>query len=148
VGLLAAGSVALIRAEGAGDPPFGGGSYLATLRDSDGNFQSRIVLTLHADHTMSVVDATQGGPTYHFSSQSGSWKIDSPGHISARTIDFDYPPDADVARLDWGIALSPDQSHIAGTMTIWTYPLESNDVLRGQGTFLFTDSMTGELITP
>src|ERR1700758_59078 len=52
--------------------PRNGAAYLTTVRDSSGNFPTRKVLTLHADHTMSVVAADQGGPHF-FSSQLGSW---------------------------------------------------------------------------
>ena len=38
-----------------------GASYLTTVTDSYGNFVTRTVITLHADHTMSVVGADSGG---------------------------------------------------------------------------------------
>ena len=48
-----------------GNPRFGdGASYLTTVTDSNGNFRTRTVITLHADHTMSVVDADSGGPNF------------------------------------------------------------------------------------
>ena len=61
VGLLAgAGWVALSRAQEAGDRGFSSDSYLITNKVS-GTFFSRGVITLHADHTMSVIDSAQGG---------------------------------------------------------------------------------------
>ena len=57
--LAAAGLVALPHVLSGGDQWFGGGSYLITLRDLEGNFASRQVITLHADQTMSVVDSGQ-----------------------------------------------------------------------------------------
>jgi hypothetical protein len=62
-----------------------------------GAFASRGVFTFHADSTTSAIDSEQGGPTFFFSSQLGSWKPDGAGGLVARTIDFDFPPNADVA---------------------------------------------------
>jgi hypothetical protein len=61
-------------------------SYLTTIKDSAGNFASRGVITLHADHTMSVIDSRQGGPTFLFSSQLGSWKANKNGESAGKTI--------------------------------------------------------------
>ena len=148
VGLLAgAGWVALSRAQEAGDRGFSSGSYLITNKVS-GTFFSRGVITLHADHTMSVIDSAQGGPTYYFTSQLGSWKWDGKGRIVARTIDFDYPPDADLARLDFTLDLSPDASQVTGTAVLTTYPLEDANPFEGGGTVLGTFTIEGELIKP
>ena len=80
-----------------------GAVYLLTIKDSSGNFASRSVLALHADHTLSVVDSGQGGPSFFFTSQLGAWKPDGNGRVVAKTVDFDYPPSADVARLDYSL---------------------------------------------
>jgi hypothetical protein len=71
-----------------------GATYLVTITDAQGAFVSRGVITLHADHTMSVIDSGQGGPTFFFTNQLGSWKRDGHGHggLVARTLDFDFPP--------------------------------------------------------
>lgn len=149
VALLAAvGSVALSRAQDAGDPGFSGGSYVITNRDSEGNFFSRGVITLHADHTLSIIDSAQGGPTYFFSSQLGSWKPDGRGRIVAKTVDFDYPPNADVAGLDFTFELSRDGSHLTGTELITFYPLENGNPQGGGGTVFGTFTITGEWIRP
>jgi hypothetical protein len=109
-GLLAVlGSGALLHAQNAGDQGSSGASYVTTVKDSSGKFASRGVITLHTDHTMSVIDSGQGGPNF-FSSQLGSWRWNIGGGIVARTIDFDFPPNADVARLDYTISFAPDGS--------------------------------------
>lgn len=131
----------------AGDRGFSGGSYLITNSVS-GTFFSRGVITLHADHTMSVIDSAQGGPTYFFTSQLGSWKMDGNGRIVARTIDFDYPPSADVARLDFTLDLSPDGSQVNGSALLTLYPLQDENPLQGEGTVLGTFGVAGELIKP
>src|SRR4030081_1211604 len=97
--IVALGSIALLSPPNATADPEGprhGATYLTTVKDSSGNFTTRTVLTLHADHTMSVVAADQGGPTSFFTSQLGSWKPDGKGGVVAKTIEFYYPPNADV----------------------------------------------------
>jgi hypothetical protein len=146
--LAAAGLVALPHAQGAGDRAFGGGSYLTTVKDSAGDFASRGVIALHADRTMSVIDSGQEGPTYFFSSQLGSWKPDGNHGIVARTIDFDFPqsPGA-VVRGDYTISFAPDRGQVTGTITVTTFPLETNP-FDGDGTVLGTFTFVGELIKP
>jgi len=118
LGILAlAGSVALLHPQHLqADNAFSGGSYLTTVKDANGNFASRGVITLHADHTMSVIDSGQGGP-FLFSSQLGSWKFNEKG-VAGRTIDFDFPPNAGAARLDYTISFSQGGNQVTGTITL------------------------------
>jgi hypothetical protein len=91
--IAALGFVALLNPSNAAAQlagPLNGATYVTTVRDSSGNFTTRTVLTLHADHTMSVVAADQGGLTFFFTSQLGSWKPQ--GGVVGKTLDFDYPP--------------------------------------------------------
>jgi hypothetical protein len=67
--------------------PRNGAAYLITVKDSSGNFTTRTVVTLHADHTMSVVAADQGGPTFFFTSRLGLWKPDGKSGV-VRKIRF------------------------------------------------------------
>jgi hypothetical protein len=148
--IVALGSVALLSpskaaAQSAVSP--NGASFLTTVKDSNGNFTTRTVLTLHADHTMSVVAADQGGPTYFFSSQLGSWKSDGLGGVVGKTLDFDYPPNADVARIDYTIRFDPALGQATGTETLTTFPLQGNP-FAGGGTLLGTYTFTGELVKP
>jgi hypothetical protein len=148
--VAALGYVAFLRPPNASaDPewPHNGATYVTTVKDSSGNFTTRTVLTLHADHTMSVVAADQGGPTYFFTSQLGSWKPDGKGGVVAKTIDFDYPPNADVARIDYTISFDPAHDRATGTETLTSFPLQGNP-LDGGGTLLGTFTFTGELVKP
>jgi hypothetical protein len=114
------------------NPGFGqGASYLTTVTDSNGNFRTRTVITLHADHTMSVVDADSGGPTFFFTGEFGSWRPDGKGGAVGRTIDFEFfvghavYPNGDVARIDYTISFQNDVG-IVGTHTITIFPLQEN----------------------
>jgi hypothetical protein len=142
------GSAALSHAQEGENRGFAGGSYLVTTNDSQGNFASRTVITLHGDQTMSVVDSNQGGPSYFFSGQLGSWKTEGRGAIVAKTIDFNYPPGPGVARLDYTLNLTQDNRQVAGTVTLRAFPLEGGDPVNGEGTVLGTFNFQGELINP
>jgi hypothetical protein len=148
--IAALGSVALLNPSNAAAQlagPANGATYVTTVKDSSGNFTTRTVLTLHADHTMSVVAADQGGPTFFFTSQLGSWKPDGHGGVVGKTLDFDYPPNADVARIDYTVSFDPAHDSATGTETLTTFPLQGNP-LDGGGTVLGTYTFTGELVKP
>jgi len=148
--LAAVASVALPTGSAIADGGFRGASYVTTVRDSNGNFASRGVITLHADQTMSVIDSGQGGPTFFFSSQLGSWEPSGTGRAVGRTIDFDYPNSeggAEVARLNYTISFAHAGHQIAGTIILTAFPLQGNP-LDGGGTVAGTFTFTGDLITP
>jgi hypothetical protein len=148
--IAALGSVVLLshpNATAGSEGLHNGATYITTVSDSSGNFTTRTVLTLHADHTMSVVAADQGGPTSFFTSQLGSWKPDGKGGVVAKTLDFDYPPNADVARIDYTISFDPDHDRATGTETLTTFPLQGNP-FDGGGTGLGTFTFSGELVKP
>ena len=149
--LSCAGPIALFPQKAAANPQalfFHGASYLTTITNAaTGQFASRGVFTFHADSTMSAIDSGQGGPTFFFSSQLGSWEPDGQGGLEARTIDFDFPPNADVARLDYTVKFAQDGRQITGTITLRTVPLQANP-LDGGGTVLGRFTFTGTLVTP
>jgi hypothetical protein len=134
------------------DPGFGhGASYLTTVTDSNGKFRTRTVITLHADHTMSVVDADSGGPNFFFTSELGSWRSDGRGGAVGRTIDFDFYvghpvfPNGDVGRVDYTISFQ--NNGIVGTHTVTIFSLQENP-FDGGGINVGTFNFTGQLITP
>ena len=154
LGLVCVGSMALHPQKAAADPQgfsqgffLHGASYLTTVTIAKtGVFESREVLTFHADSTMSAISSAQGGPAFLFSSQLGSWKPDGEGGLVARTIDFDFP-NVDVARLDYTVKFAADGTQVKGTVTLTTFPLMGNP-LDGGGTVAGHFTFVGNLVKP
>jgi hypothetical protein len=121
-------------------------TYLITNVDSTGAFASRSTVTFNADRSLTVVDSGQGGPTYYFSSQQGTWGVSKTGDVIGRTVDFDFAPDNDVARLDYTFKLGTDGT-ISGTTSIFYFPQTANPLGSG-GTFGGTFTFTGYQIKP
>lgn len=126
---------------------FRGATYLITISNATGAFVSRVVITLHSDHTLSVIDSDQGGPTFFFTSQLGAWRHDNKGSVVGRTLDFDFPPSADVARLDYTFTFSSDGSQVTGTVTLTSFPLQG-DPLNGGGTAEGQFTFSGKRVNP
>lgn len=146
VGLAALLHLTHVSADEEGSNGANGASYVTTVNDLQGNLASRGVITLHGDHTMSVIDSGQGGPAFFFSSQLGSWNSDGKGGAVGKTIDFDFPPNADVARLDYTLKFGSGGT-ITGTITLTIFPLQGNP-LDGGGTVVGTFTFVGQLIQP
>ena len=146
--IVALGLVALLHPERAtaDEDSLRGGSFLTSVMDSNGAFASRGVITLHADRTMSVIDSGQGGPTFFFTSQLGSWKPDGKRGAVGKTIDFDFPPNQASARLDYTFKFGHNGS-ATGTIVLTTFPLTGNP-LDGGGTVVGTFTFVGQLIQP
>jgi hypothetical protein len=147
--LACLGTVALHAPQATADAlsVFRGATYLITITDAQGAFASRTVMTLHADRTLSAIDSGQGGPTFFFTSQLGAWKADGKGGVVGRTLDFDFPPAPDVARLDYTFTFSDDGAQVKGTITLRSFPLQGNP-LDGDGTVLGEFTFTGTRVTP
>jgi len=147
--LAVVSSVLLPTRAAAQDDHFIGASYLITIRDAQtGAFASRGVITLHADHTMSGIDSAQGGPAFFFSSQLGSWKLDAARNgLVARTIDFNFPQGAGMARLDYTIRFGDQGTRVSGTITLRIFTLEE-DPLDAGGTVVGVFTFTGVVILP
>jgi hypothetical protein len=115
-------------------------TYIITNMDATtGAFASRGAITFNADNSLFVIDSGQGGPTDFFSSQQGTWGTGKTGFVG-RTIDFDFKPNNDVARLDYTFNFGHDGS-ISGTIALYIFPLKGNPNGRGgtlEGTFNFT----------
>src|SRR5262245_52793584 len=125
--LLCLGPFALHAQNNQDSGSFRGASYLITVTDAQGAFASRAVVTLHGDGTLSAIDSGQGGPVFFFSSQLGAWKADRKGGAFGRTLDFDFPPQQSVARVDYTFTFSANGAHVVGTITLRTF--RSNPIL-------------------
>jgi len=106
-----------------------------------------VVITLHGDRTLSAIDSDQGGPTFFFTSELGAWGEDGKGGVVGRTLDFDFPPHADVARLDYTFTFNSDGTQVAGTIKLTGFPLQG-DPLDGGGTAAGTFAFTCTLVNP
>ncbi len=148
VSLLAAVAMALPHPQEHGNLGFSSGAYLTIIKDAEGNFASRSVITLNADHTLSAVDSNQGGPTSFFGSQAGTWKPDGDHRIVGRVINLMYLPTPGIARSDYAITIAPDGREATGSISVYTFPLEGGNPLEDPGTLLGNFTFVGEAITP
>src|SRR5215471_18644224 len=116
-------------------------SYLTTITVANtGAFSSRSVITLHADHSLTVIDSGQGGPGVQFSSQQGVWAHRPGATVVARTLDFSFPS-AGIARVDYHFT-TVNKDQVSGTITLTVFGL-TDDPLDGGGTVVGTFNFTG-----
>jgi hypothetical protein len=121
----------------------GAGSYLATITVAGtGEFASRSVITIHNDRTGTVIDSGQEGGSPAFSSQQGVWTPDG-NSTDLTTLDFSFPPGANIARVDYHINPGPGLGNINGTITLTVFPL-NGDPLNGGGTVVGQFNFTGQ----
>ena len=124
------------------------GSYLTTVTDANtGAFASRSVITLHADHTLTVIDSGQEGGVFPpFSSQQGAWATRPSGRVVARTINWRFPfATVGTARQDYNF--NPVKTNqVSGTITLTFFPPNGNP-LDGGGTVAGTFDFTGTKMT-
>src|SRR5215471_18475659 len=117
------------------------GTYLTTITVANtGAFSSRSVITLHADHSLTVIDSGQGGPGVQFSSQQGVWAHRPGATVVARTLDFSFPS-AGIARVDFHFT-TVNKDQVSGTITLTVFGL-TDDPLDGGGTVVGTFNFTG-----
>ena len=125
------------------------GAYLATIKDSQGDFASRAVLMIHKDRNLSVADSAQ--IEGRFGHQQGSYRCITSRRAKAITLNFGFTlsDEENIARSDWVINISQDRNdrNIFGEVTVNLHePLETCDPLSGRdlcsvtslGTFTFT----------
>jgi len=143
--LGATGALAALATPAAAQNGLPGATYLLTLTDATtGAFASRSALTLHADHSIQVIDSGQGGPAASFSSQLGAWDTSPGAGVVARTLDFSFPS-AGIARVDYSFTAINNQQ-VSGTATLTVFPLNA-DPQGGGGTVVGTFQFTGQRVT-
>ena len=121
-------------------------TYLTTITHAaTGAFASRSVITLHADHSLAVIDSGQGGPGVQFSSQQGAWANTPRGGAVARTLDFSFPS-AGLARVDYHFT-TLDSNQVNGTITLTVFSL-NDDPQGGGGLVVGNFNFTGTRVKP
>ncbi len=124
------------------------GTYLTTIKNSQGGFNSRSVLTIHQDGTISAADSGQF--EFKFGQQMGAYRCLGISKAKGITLDFgetESIEDIDIAKSDWIFKKMKDGS-LSGEITVNLYtPLETCDPLGDPenscikdpaGTFTFT----------
>jgi hypothetical protein len=119
------------------------GTFLVTITDATtGAFASRSVITLHSDHSVSVIDSGQEGGPVPFSSQLGSWTHAPGGVVKARTLDFSFPfATGGIARVDYHFNAGVPGDQVQGSITLTFFPPNGNPLGGGGapgGTFNFS----------
>ncbi len=111
------------------------GTYLTTIEDSAGEFAARSLMTFHRDGAVAVVDAAQSsGVSGAFSAQQGSYRCTGRTGAVATTVDFGFPPDADIARFDTVVTITRERT-IKGTSTLSLFtPLATCNPFEPEGT--------------
>lgn len=125
--LAVAGSLAAPAARAAGDTACRGamtGTYLATVVKGANSFVARVLVTLHRDGTLSVIDSHQhrGVQGSSFSAQQGAYRCLDARTARARTLNFGFPEHASIARGDWTIVKERPNGFIVGDITVSIYP--------------------------
>ena len=132
----------------AANPP--AGTFLINITDATtGAFVSKSVITLHADHSVAVIDSGQEGPAVPvpFSSQLGAWENTPGGGLQARTIDFSFPFATEgSARVDYKFNAGDGNDQVSGSIVLTFFPPNGNP-LDGGGTVGGTFNFTGQRVT-
>ena len=146
VSILALGAWAMLHGQNQNQGNgFSSGTFLVTITDSNGNFASNSVITLHSDHSVAVVDSGQEGGPVPFSSQQGVW-ASTPTGLAARTIDWSFPFATEgSARVDYTFNGTPP-NQVAGSIVL-TFFAPNQNPLDGGGTPGGNFNFTGTRIT-
>jgi len=132
----------------AANPP--AGTFLITIDDATtGAFVSQSVITLHADHSVAVIDSGQEGPAVPipFSSQLGTWETTPGAGLHAKTLDFSFPFDTEgSARVDYTFNAGGSNDQVQGSIILTFFPPNGNP-LGGGGTVGGTFNFTGQRVT-
>jgi hypothetical protein len=120
----------------------GGSTYLTDIITTSGTPASRSVISFHHDGTMSVVDSSQGAGS--FGSQLGAWKHSTGNKFIARTINFNYSPEAGIIRADYDITLVGGTPK--GGITLTSFTLDGNPLVDRGGTLIGTFRFTSQRV--
>ncbi len=127
------------------------GTYLTTIKDANGGFASRGLITLTNDGNFIVGDSNQGGISgvfNPFTTSQGTWACTGRREIAARYINFSLSNQGGtgIARADYRASFDPTTKTVQGTITLQFFDLQGNP-LDGDGVDGGTFPFTGQLIT-
>lgn len=127
------------------------GTYLTTIKDSNGKFASRGLITLTKEGNFIAGDSNQGGLSgvfNPFTTLQGTWVCTGNKEITARAIDFSLSNQGGtgIARVDYHATFNPTTQTVQGTISLHLFDLKSNP-LSGNGQDGGTTFFTGQLIT-
>jgi hypothetical protein len=99
------------------------GAYLTTIKDSQGEFASRSLITMHDDGSVAISDSAEA--TENFGHQQGSYGCTGSDTAKALTLDFTFSNPQSIARTDWVINMTAEGT-IAGQAALSVYqPLDT-----------------------
>lgn len=119
------------------------GTYLTTAMD--GNVpprMSRSIITLHSDHTLSIIDRDEGGSEAEFidpfSDAQGAWRCTGRRSFTATTLNFTFPGPVGggqqfIVRADYDVKFDRKTKELIGMLEITFFNLfgDFSDPLEG-----------------
>ncbi len=137
--------------EQAGCSNFVTGTYLATIKDANGNFASRALITLTKEGNLIVDDSNQGGISGQFdafTTSQGIWVCNGRRAITARALNFSISSSGStgIARNDYSATFNPKTQTVEGTIDLSFFGLRDNP-LQGNGQNGGSFSFTGQFVT-
>ncbi|MUG91678.1 hypothetical protein F7734_03935 [Scytonema sp. UIC 10036] len=135
----------------AGCSNFVTGTYLTTIKNANGNFASRALITLTKEGNLIVGDSNQGGILGQFNgftTSQGTWVCNGTRGITARVFNFSISNSGGtgIARNDYSATFNPRTQTVEGTIKLSFFGLEDNP-LQGNGQNGGSFSFTGEFVT-
>lgn len=130
---------------------FVSGTYLTTIKDVNGNFASRGLITLTKDGNFIVDDSSQGGVAgvfNPFTTAQGTWTCTGKNEITARALDFSLSNQGGtgIGRIDYRATFDPKTKTVQGTIVLRLFELQANPLL-DDGQDGGTSSFTGQFVT-
>ena len=127
------------------------GTYLTTIKNADGTFASRGLITLTKDGNFIVGDSSQGGISgvfNPFTTGQGTWACTKKKEITARSLDFSLSNQGGtgIARTDYRATFDPKTQTVQGTISLHLFDLQG-DPLNSDGQDGGTTSFTGQFVS-
>jgi len=130
---------------------FVAGTYLTTIKDANGKFASRALITLTEEGNLITSDSNQGGVSGQFdpfTTSQGTWVCNGNRAITGRALNFNLSNKggSGIARNDFKASFNPITQTVEGTIELRLFDLKSNP-LQGNGQNGGSFFFTGQLVT-